>query len=95
MAIQAKPQTLNVLNVADDPRLSRGTEAFLEELNSAGVALETLTPLEARQVLVNAHRSGFSFDSLWRGDCTLRAIAIGLSISIENGSYQSSPRFHP
>ena len=57
MTVQAKPQTLDILEVADDPRLSKGTKAFLKELNSAGVALETLTPLEARQVLVDAQAS--------------------------------------
>jgi len=44
--------------VADDPRLSRGVRAFLNVLNSAGgPPLETLPPLEARQVLVNAQAS--------------------------------------
>ena len=43
-----------VLEVADDPRLSRGTKAFLQLLNSGGVPLETLSPLEAHQVLVDA-----------------------------------------
>lgn len=57
MTFQAKPQTLNILEVADDPRLSKETKAFLQELNSAGVALETLTPLAARQVLVDAQAS--------------------------------------
>ena len=46
-----------VLEVADDPRLSRGTKAFLQLLNSGGVPLETLSPLEARQVLVDAQAS--------------------------------------
>jgi acetyl esterase len=57
MTVQAKPQTLNILEVADDPRLSKETKAFLKKLNSAGVALETLTPLEARQVFVDAQTS--------------------------------------
>jgi acetyl esterase/lipase len=43
------------MEVATDPRLSRGTKAFLEGLNSAGgPPLETLPPLEAREVLVSA-----------------------------------------
>ncbi len=46
-----------VLEVADDPRLSRETKAFLKGLNSGGVPLETLTPLAARQVLVDAQAS--------------------------------------
>ena len=57
MTVPAKPETLNILEVADDPRLSKETKAFLKGLNSAGVALETLTPLEARQVLVDAQTS--------------------------------------
>jgi acetyl esterase len=51
-------QTERPLDVATDPRLSRGTKAFLEVLNSAGgPPLETLPPLEAREVLVNAQAS--------------------------------------
>ena len=46
------------LEVADDPRLSHGVKAFLKVLNSAGVPpLETLPPLEARQVLIDAQAS--------------------------------------
>lgn len=46
------------LEVAVDPRLSRGTKAFLKALNSAGgPPLETLSPVEARQVLVDAQAS--------------------------------------
>src|SRR5215470_378939 len=46
------------LEITDDPRLTRGVKAFLNELNSAGgPPLETLPPLEAREVLVNAQAS--------------------------------------
>jgi acetyl esterase len=46
------------LEVADDPRLSRGVKAFLNVLNSSGgPPLETLPPLDAREVLVNAQAS--------------------------------------
>src|SRR5438874_9512547 len=46
------------LEVAADPRLSRGVKAFLKVLNSSGgPPLETLPPLEAREVLVNAQAS--------------------------------------
>src|SRR5499433_1411737 len=46
------------LNVAVDPRLSRGVKAFLQMLNaSGGPPLETLPPLEARAVLANAQAS--------------------------------------
>jgi acetyl esterase len=45
------------LEVAADPRLSRGVKAFLKVLNSVGPPLETLPPTEAREVLVNAQSS--------------------------------------
>jgi acetyl esterase len=46
------------LDVAVDPRLSRGVKAFLQRLNaSGGPPLETLPPLEARAVLANAQAS--------------------------------------
>lgn len=46
------------LEVAADPRLSSGVKAFLKALNSGdGPPLETLPPLEAREVLVNAQAS--------------------------------------
>jgi acetyl esterase/lipase len=45
------------LEVAADPRLSRGVKAFLKVLNSGGPPLETLPPTEAREVLVNAQSS--------------------------------------
>src|SRR5262247_380798 len=46
------------LDVAADPRLSRGVKAFLNVLNSAGgPPLEALPPLKAREVLVNAQAS--------------------------------------
>ena len=46
------------IEVEVDPRLSRGVKAFLKVLNSGGgPPLETLPPLEAREVLVNAQAS--------------------------------------
>jgi acetyl esterase len=46
------------LDVAADPRLSRGVKAFLKVLNSSGgPPLEALPPLKAREVLVNAQAS--------------------------------------
>jgi acetyl esterase/lipase len=46
------------IEVEVDPRLSRGVKAFLKVLNSAGgPPLETLPPLDAREVLVNAQAS--------------------------------------
>jgi acetyl esterase/lipase len=46
------------VEIADDSRLSRGVKAFLNVLNSSGgPPLETLPPLDAREVLVNAQAS--------------------------------------
>ncbi|WP_414586119.1 alpha/beta hydrolase [Scytonema sp. PCC 10023] len=57
MVTQENSQAVKVLEVADDPRLSRETKEFLKVLNSSGVGLETLPPLEARQVLVDGQAS--------------------------------------
>lgn len=57
MVAQVNSPAVKVLEVADDPRLSREVKAFLNLLNSGGVPLETLTPIEARQVLVDAQAS--------------------------------------
>jgi acetyl esterase len=57
MVAQINSPAVKLLEVADDPRLSRETREFLKGLNSVGVALEKLSPLEARQVLVDAQAS--------------------------------------
>jgi acetyl esterase len=57
MVAQVNSQAAKILEVADDPRLSKGTKAFLKVVNSGGVPVETLPPLEARQVLVDAQAS--------------------------------------
>jgi len=58
MVSQAKSPSTSILEVADDPRLSREVKAFLKLLNSGdGPPLETLPPLEARQALVDAQAS--------------------------------------
>jgi acetyl esterase len=57
MVAQVNSPAVKLLEVADDPRLSREVKAFLKVLNSTDVALEKLTPLEARQVLVDAQAS--------------------------------------
>lgn len=57
MIAQVKPPTVKILEVADDSRLSTGVKAFLKELNSPGVALETLGSIGARQVLADAQAS--------------------------------------
>ena len=58
MSTTAKTKRDKPIEVAVDPRLSRGVKAFLKVLNSSGgPPLETLPPLEAREVLVNAQAS--------------------------------------
>jgi acetyl esterase/lipase len=57
MVAQVNPPAVKVLEVADDPRLSKEVKAFLKLLNAGGVPLETLPPLDARQVLVDAQAS--------------------------------------
>ncbi|HSF19413.1 MAG TPA: alpha/beta hydrolase [Vicinamibacteria bacterium] len=53
-----EPRAKGPMDVSNDPRLSRGTKAFLKVLNSSGgPPLESLPPLEAREVLVNAQAS--------------------------------------
>jgi acetyl esterase len=58
MSSTTNPGLEKPLEVAIDPRLSRGVKAFLKVLNSAGgPPLETMPPLEAREVLVQAQAS--------------------------------------
>ena len=57
MVAQVNSPAAKILEVADDPRLSKGVKEFLKVLNSGGAALETLTAIEARQVLVDAQAS--------------------------------------
>ncbi len=57
MVAQVNSPVTKILEVADDPRLSRQVKAFLKELNSGGVPLETLPAIAARQVLVDAQAS--------------------------------------
>ena len=58
MSTRAKTEREKPIEVSVDSRLSRGVKAFLKVLNSSGgPPLETLPPLEAREVLVNAQAS--------------------------------------
>lgn len=51
-------ETSPVVDYKNDPRLSNETRVFLKALNSTGgPPLETFSPLEARNVLVNAQSS--------------------------------------
>lgn len=58
MSSPANKPAQKPMDVATDPRLSRGVKAFLKVLNSGdGPPLETLPPLDAREVLVGAQAS--------------------------------------
>ena len=58
MSSSANIQPEEPLEVEVDPRLSRGVKAFLKVLNSGGgPPLESLPPLDAREVLVSAQAS--------------------------------------
>jgi acetyl esterase len=57
MVAQVNSPAAKILEVADDPRLAKGVKAFLKVQNSGGVPLESLPPLEARQVLVDSQAS--------------------------------------
>lgn len=50
-------EPVRVLNYATDPRLDKGTKAFLKVLNSGGPPVESLSKEDARNVLVNAQAS--------------------------------------
>lgn len=52
---QAMQKEISIVDYASDPLLDSKTKSFLKALNtSGGKPLETLTPVEARKVLVNA-----------------------------------------
>ena len=83
MITQVNSQAVNVLEVADDPRLSREVKAFLKLLNSGGVPLETLPPLEARQVLADAQAAiQVSLSSIDESEKTITADGCSITLNI-------------
>lgn len=83
MVAQANSQAAKILEVADDPRLSKGTKEFLKVLNSGGVALEKLTPLEARQVLVDAQASvSLDLSGIEESEKTITAEGYSITLNI-------------
>ncbi|MBD2000104.1 alpha/beta hydrolase [Leptolyngbya sp. FACHB-541] len=83
MVAQVNSQAVKILEVADDPRLSQGTKEFLKGLNSAGVALEKLTPLEARQVLVDAQASvNVDLSGIEESEKTITADGYSITLNI-------------
>ena len=81
---------------SQDPAISKATKEFLKVLNSGGVPLETLSPEEARKVLVNA-QAGVAVD--YSGiDETEKTITqdgytVTLNIVKPKGSTQQLPVF--
>lgn len=55
--METTQQKVVIPAVADDDSISKGTKAFLAVLNSGGPAVESLSPAEARLVLVGAQNS--------------------------------------
>src|SRR5438876_12341827 len=53
-----KPRQVTAINPAQNPKVEHRTREFLKALNSGGgKPIETLTPAEARKVLVDAQAS--------------------------------------
>jgi len=72
------------IEVEVDPRLSRGVKAFLRVLNSSGgPPLETLPPLEAREVLVNAQASApVDFSGVEESEKTITADGYTIKLNV-------------
>ena len=49
--------TKKIYHFSEDPAISKGTKEFLSALNTGGPGLETLSPSDARQILVGAQNS--------------------------------------
>jgi hypothetical protein len=56
MVAQVNSPAAKILEVADDPRLSKGVKEFLNVLNSGGAALETLTPTRSTSGFLLMHK---------------------------------------
>jgi len=84
MVAQVNSPAAEILEVADDPRLSRETKAFLKVLNSGdGPPLETLPPLEARQVLVEAQASvNVDLSGIEESEKTITADGYSIALNI-------------
>src|SRR5258708_17661692 len=72
------------IEVEVDPRLSRGVKAFLRVLNSSGgPPLESLPPLEAREVLVNAPASAqVDFSGIEESEKTITADGYTIKLNV-------------
>lgn len=90
-------KTIETLNFADDPRLSRGTKEFLKVLNSpAPPELEKMLPVDARQVLVDAQTSvEVDYSGIEESEKTINAdgYEIKLNIVRPEGNTEKLPVF--
>ena len=82
------------LDVAVDPRLSRGVKAFLQVLNaSGGPPLETLPPLEARAVLANAQAAvPVDLSGIEESEKTITADGYTIPLNIVRPAGTTGPR---
>jgi acetyl esterase len=77
-------ETIEKVEVADDPRLSNGTKEFLKALNSpAPPELEKLPPTEAREVLVGAQASvNVDYSGIDESEKTINADGYEIKLNI-------------
>ncbi|KQB40014.1 alpha/beta hydrolase [Flavobacterium aquidurense] len=82
--------------VADDNAISREIKVFLKALNSGGVPLESLLPLEAREVLVGAQKSvEVDYSGIQESEKTIEqdGFTIKLNIVEPEGNKEKLPAF--
>ncbi len=85
-----------VVNYAADPNISKPVKEFLKALNSGGVPLETLTPIAARQVLIDAQKSvQVDYSGIDESEITIteNGYTVKLNIVKPQGSTQKLPAF--
>jgi len=86
----------NIIPFSQDPAISRETKKFLNALNSGGVPLETLSPEEARLVLVGAQKSvEVDYSGIDEAEKTISqdGFSIKLNIVRPEGSTEKLPVF--
>lgn len=86
----------NSIPFSQDPAISKETKKFLTALNSGGVPLETLSPEEARQVLVGAQNSvEVDYSGIEESEKTISqdGFSIKLNIVRPKGSTEKLPVF--
>lgn len=71
-------------DVAEDPRLSRGTKEFLQALNTpAPPALEKMSPAEAREVLVDAQSAvAVDYSGIEESERTISAEGLNIKLNL-------------